>query len=115
MSNNYFGMNMNVFSLPELPLSEELTTVLAENENVRIERIISMGQVSADWYDQDETEFVVLLKGNCDDEAEQTEYMKMLVSKWANENNIQINIDMTEFTSSYVYDIISTIRLTSTQ
>jgi cupin 2 domain-containing protein len=55
---------MNIFNLPELPLSEELITVLNENGNVRIERIISTGQVSADWYDQDETEFVVLLDGN---------------------------------------------------
>ena len=54
---------MNIFDLPALPLPEELTTVLAENDNIRIERIISTGQVS-DWYDQDETEFVVLLEGN---------------------------------------------------
>jgi cupin 2 domain-containing protein len=54
---------MNIFNLPELPLPEELTTVLAENDNVRIERIISTGQAS-DWYDQTETEFVVLLEGN---------------------------------------------------
>ena len=55
---------MNIFDLPDLPLSEELTTVLAENGTVRIERIISTGQVSSDWYDQDETEFVLLLDGN---------------------------------------------------
>jgi len=54
---------MNIFGLPELPLSEELTTVLAESKNVRIERIISAGQVS-DWYDQSETEFVALLQGD---------------------------------------------------
>jgi len=54
---------MNIFDLPKLPISEELITVLAENDNVRIERIISTGQVSADWYDQAETEFVVLLEG----------------------------------------------------
>ena len=55
---------MNIFELPEFPLPEELTTILAENKNIRIERIISTGQVSKDWYDQDETEFVVLLEGN---------------------------------------------------
>ena len=54
---------MNVFDLPQLPLPEELTTILAENGNVRIVRIVSTGQVS-DWYDQYETEFVVLLEGN---------------------------------------------------
>ena len=30
----------------------------------------------------------------CDDEQQQTEYVKMLVKKWAGENNIQINIAM---------------------
>jgi len=54
---------MNIFDLPELPLVEELTTVLAEGRNVRIERIISSGQASG-WYDQPETEFVLLLGGN---------------------------------------------------
>ena len=53
---------MNIFHLPKLPLSEELITVLAQSGNARIERIISTGQ-SSDWYDQAETEFVVLLEG----------------------------------------------------
>jgi len=54
---------MNIFDLPPLPLPEELTTVLSENNNVRIVRIISTGQTS-DWYDQAETEFVTLLEGS---------------------------------------------------
>jgi cupin 2 domain-containing protein len=54
---------MNIFDLPELPLPEELTTVLVESRNIRIERIISTGQVSG-WYNQTETEFVVLLEGS---------------------------------------------------
>ena len=49
--------------MPPLPLAKELTTVLFESENVRVERIISTGQ-SSGWYDQEETEFVVLLEGN---------------------------------------------------
>jgi len=53
---------MNIYELPPLPLTEEATTILAENENVRIERIVSAGQVSG-WYDQAETEFVVLVEG----------------------------------------------------
>ncbi|MDR2570449.1 MAG: cupin domain-containing protein [Oscillospiraceae bacterium] len=60
---------MNLFNLPQLPLSEELTTIITENPNVRIERIISTGQTS-DWYDQDKTEFVVLLQGNAEIEFE---------------------------------------------
>jgi len=55
---------MNIFDLLEFPLAEELITILAETPNVRIERIISAGQVTADWYDQSETEFVALLEGN---------------------------------------------------
>jgi cupin 2 domain-containing protein len=54
---------MNIFNLPPLPLPEELTTILAESPGIRIERIISTGQVS-DWYDQTETEFVALLEGS---------------------------------------------------
>jgi cupin 2 domain-containing protein len=54
---------MNIFDLPELPLSEELTTILAENPNIRVERIVCTGQVS-DWYNQSQSEFVVLLQGN---------------------------------------------------
>ena len=53
---------MNIFDLPELPITEEMITMLAESGNVRIERIVSTGQ-SSDWYDQTDTEFVVLLDG----------------------------------------------------
>lgn len=63
---------MNIFDLPQFSLTHELTTVLAENKNVRIERIIgsvSTGQVS-DWYDQEESEFVILLEGDAKIEFE---------------------------------------------
>ena len=96
-------LSMNIFDLPELPLTKELTTILAESgstrnisgsggsarnisgsggsacnisngsssgnnssnsgSSVRIERIVSTGQVTG-WYDQPETEFVALLEGN---------------------------------------------------
>ena len=51
----------NIFA--DLP--EELVEVLAENKHVRIERIESTGHASPDgfWYDQDENEWVVVLKG----------------------------------------------------
>jgi cupin 2 domain-containing protein len=60
---------MNIYDLPQLPLSEELTTILTQSENIRIERIISTGQTS-DWYDQSETEFVALLQGEAKIEFE---------------------------------------------
>ena len=59
-----FLVKLNIFDLPQLPLTEELITVLAETSKLRIERIISTGQVSADWYDQAQTEFTALLEGN---------------------------------------------------
>ena len=53
---------VNIYEMPQLPLGEEVTAILAESKNIRIERIISTGQVS-DWYDQTETEFVILVEG----------------------------------------------------
>ena len=53
---------MNIFDLPKA-VPDEVVTILAENENVRIERIVSTGQTTG-WYDQCETEFVVLLEGS---------------------------------------------------
>ncbi|MEZ6131151.1 MAG: cupin domain-containing protein [Planctomycetaceae bacterium] len=53
--------------LADLPttLPEELVEVLAKNQHVRIERIVSTGHSSHEsfWYDQDEHEWVVVLKG----------------------------------------------------
>ena len=55
----------NLFeSVPE-NISEEVFSELAAGENVRIERIISRGHSSpaSGWYDQDEHEWVAVLKG----------------------------------------------------
>ena len=45
--------------------SEELVTILAQNQHVRVERIVSTGQATSQgcWYDQEEHEWVVVLKG----------------------------------------------------
>ena len=53
---------MNIYELPPLPLTEELVTTLVEDQRLRIERIISTGQVSG-WYNQEEIEYVLLLEG----------------------------------------------------
>jgi cupin 2 domain-containing protein len=47
-------------------LEEEEKAVLAELPGARIERIVSTGQASPEgfWYDQDWTEFVVVLSGS---------------------------------------------------
>ncbi len=55
----------NLFAdLPD-DLPEELFDQLAVGGNVRIERIVSTGHSSPDgfWYDQDQAEWVVVLKG----------------------------------------------------
>ncbi len=46
-------------------LPEEQSDILAKAKNVRIERIVSTGHASPQgfWYDQDEHEWVVVLKG----------------------------------------------------
>ena len=67
---------MNIYEIPPLPLSGEVTMILAENKNIRIERIISAGQTS-NWYDQTETEFVVLLEGKAVIEYENGESATM--------------------------------------
>lgn len=60
------GISMgNLFSELPADLPEELADVLVEAPHSRIERIVSTGQSSPDgfWYDQDEHEWVVVLKG----------------------------------------------------
>jgi len=55
----------NLLAKLPIDLTSEALEVLAEGQNVRIERIVSKGHASADdfWYDQPQTEFVVLLAG----------------------------------------------------
>lgn len=55
----------NLFKLQEKLPPEEYTEVLAAKPGMRIERIISSGQISpADfWYDQPEDEWVAVLQG----------------------------------------------------
>lgn len=56
---------MNLFKLPELLPAEEWVQILTEVPGLRIERIVSSGQVSPDgfYYDQEEDEWVAVLQG----------------------------------------------------
>lgn len=58
--------SQNLFAALPTNLTEESVNVLAENPGVRIERIVSTGQRSKPgfWYDQNEHEWVVVLKGH---------------------------------------------------
>ena len=55
----------NIFEHIPVEISSELFETLLSGENLRIERIVSKGQVSpaTGWYDQDEHEWVLVLKG----------------------------------------------------
>ncbi|TJZ77613.1 cupin domain-containing protein [Chitiniphilus eburneus] len=55
----------NVFADIPQALDEELFQTLTSTPGVRIERIVSTGQVSPDgfWYEQEETEWVLVLEG----------------------------------------------------
>ena len=55
----------SVFKNISLPNGSEISEEILNTSKVRIERIVSKGKVSPDsgWYDQDENEWVLLLKG----------------------------------------------------
>ncbi len=52
--------------LQDIPadLKNEVFEVIAASESVKVERIISKGQVSSEWYDQDQHEWVLVLQGS---------------------------------------------------
>lgn len=56
---------INIFDDIPSSLPEELVQAMLNRPSLRIERIISHGHASPDgfWYDQEQYEFVVLLKG----------------------------------------------------
>lgn len=67
---------MNIYEISPLKADAEIITILAENKNVRIEQIISTGQTT-DWYDQEEGEFVLLLEGEAKLEFEDNEHIAL--------------------------------------
>ncbi len=58
-------VDTNLFRDLPTSLPEELVETLLQTNHVRIERIVSTGQSSPEnfWYDQDEGEWVILLRG----------------------------------------------------
>ena len=65
----------NIFAAIPAQLPEELTETLAGAPHVKIERIISRGHRSPEgfWYDEEENEWVLLLKGSAGLALENTE------------------------------------------
>ncbi len=67
-NNLFIKMKVNANNIYEnIPesLPEELVEVMSGKDNVRIERILSRGHATPDnyWYDQEQIEYVILLKG----------------------------------------------------
>jgi cupin 2 domain-containing protein len=58
----------NIFELPISLPPEELFESLVAADQLRIERIISTGQVTppGEWYDQEQDEWVILLQGEAE-------------------------------------------------
>lgn len=56
----------NIFNKILSDIGEEVIETIISSKNIRIERIISNGQYSPPdfWYEQDENEWVILLKGS---------------------------------------------------
>ena len=59
-------MSSNLYDLPDPMPSEELFTDLIPDAGVKIERIVSSGQSTAEgeWYDQHRDEWVALIQGS---------------------------------------------------
>ncbi|MDD3051523.1 MAG: cupin domain-containing protein [Candidatus Cloacimonetes bacterium] len=56
----------NLFSTANLNPANEIVDILLESTNIRIEKIVSCGQASPPgfMYDQDENEWVIVIKGS---------------------------------------------------
>lgn len=72
----------NVFENLPVDLSQEVIERIAFKPNVRIERIISRGHVTPEgfWYDQSETEWVILLQGTAEIQFEGEAFVRHLQS-----------------------------------
>ncbi len=53
---------MNIFDVKNIDKTKEIVEILKENENVKIEKIISTGQTT-EWMEQEKEEFVMLIQG----------------------------------------------------
>lgn len=54
----------NIFAQLPAQLEQERFDELLRAEHLRIERIVSQGQTSPDWYDQIDNEWVMVLEGS---------------------------------------------------
>jgi cupin 2 domain-containing protein len=78
----------NIYQHKKLSSSvkEEFTEKLIETTDVRIERILSTGQVTPNgkWFDQEKEEWVLLLEGNAEIEFEGEKIMQIKAGDYLN-------------------------------
>lgn len=69
----------NIYENIPSKIPQELFEIIAENDDIKIERIISEGHSTPDdfWYDQEKNEFVILLKGSAEVQFENDRIVKL--------------------------------------
>ncbi len=87
-------MKENIFENIKINKDKEQFNDIINTKDVRIERIVSNGQISEQdfWYDQNENEFVVVLKGRAILQIKQNNEIKEYVLNEGDYLNIQANI-----------------------
>lgn len=84
---NYFDLNvMNIYNNIPQDLSKEVFEDIITSKNVRIERIISNAHHSPDnyWYDQEQSEWVIVLKGEAEIEYNDAAVLKLETGDYIN-------------------------------
>ena len=79
-------MKQNVFDNIPNRIPKEIFETLIEDKNVKVERIVSRGNSSPNgfWYDQDENEWVLLLRGQAKLLFENDEVIELLPGDYIN-------------------------------
>jgi cupin 2 domain-containing protein len=87
-------MKENIFENIKINKDKEQFNDIINTKDVRIERIVSNGQISEQdfWYDQNENEFVVVLKGRAILQIKQNNEIKEYVLNQGDYLNINANI-----------------------
>ena len=87
-------MKENIFENIKVNRDKEQFNDIINTKDVRIERIVSNGQTSEQdfWYDQNENEFVVVLKGRAILQMKQNNEIKEYVLNEGDYLNINANI-----------------------
>ena len=92
-------MKQNLFTNSPKEIPDEIFETLAENKNIKIEKIISKGHSSPEsfWYDQEENEWVILLKGKAKLRFENNTTTELLPGDFVNiPKHVKHRVDWTD-------------------